>query len=120
MNRDELRAHCLGKPGAWEDFPFGDDAAVYKVCSKMFALIPTTGSVSISLKCTPNWALLLRDAYPAVTPAYHFNKQHWNGVEMNGSIPEDEIAEMIDHSYDLVFKSLTRKERDAISSAGSE
>lgn len=105
----------MGKPGAWEGFPFGEEVAVYKVASKVFALIPVTGQTSISLKCNPNWALLLRDAYPAVSPGYHLNKRHWNTVAMDGSIPEDEIAEMIDHSYDLVFKSLPRKIRDEIS-----
>jgi predicted DNA-binding protein (MmcQ/YjbR family) len=119
MERDELRAHCLSKPGAWEGFPFGDDVAVYKVGSKIFALIPVRGRASISLKCSPTWALLLRDTYPAVTPGYHLNKRHWNTVGLDGSIPDGEIIEMIDHSYDLVFKSLTRKERDEIERAAS-
>ncbi len=115
MNRDELRAYLLAKPGAWEDFPFGPDSAVIKVKSKMFALIPLGASgVEVVLKCDPHWAILLRDTYPAVTTAWHFNKRHWNAVHVDGSIPPDEIREMIDHSYTLVVKNLTRAERDEL------
>jgi predicted DNA-binding protein (MmcQ/YjbR family) len=112
MTYDELRAALLGKPGAWEDFPFGPDAAVIKVKSKMFALILMgAGPVKVNLKCDPHWAELLRGAYPAVTAAYHMNKRHWNTVILDGSIPQDEVLEMIDHSYRLVVKGLSRAER---------
>ena len=111
MNRDELKAYCLSKRGAREDFPFGDDVAVYKVVGKMFALIPVDASNQISLKCDPTFAEVLRQTYAEVTPGYHLNKQHWNSVITDGSIPEDEIQEMIDHSYELVVKGLSKKER---------
>ncbi len=112
MTHDELRAILLAKPGAWEDFPFGPDAAVIKVKSKMFALIPVGAKpLTVNLKCDPHWAVLLRDTYPAVTAAYHFNKRHWNGIILDGSVPQDEVLEMIDHSYKLVVKGLTRAER---------
>lgn len=114
MNRNELRAYCLSKPAATEDFPFGDDPAVMKVMGKMFALLPLNGT-AISLKCDPTWAVILRQTYPAVKPGYHLNKKHWNGVEMDGSVPDDEIRDMIDHSYDLVVKGLTRAQRKELS-----
>jgi len=117
MDRSELRTYCLTKRGAWEDFPFGEGVAVYKVMDKMFALMPVGGPVQISLKCDPFWAKLLRDTYPAVTPAYHLNKQHWNGVSLDGSIRDDEIREMVDHSYDLVVKGLTKAQRLALERA---
>jgi len=114
MNRSELRDYCLSRRDANEDFPFGNDVAVYKVMGKMFALIPVNPSPQISLKCDPLWAEVLRQTYIAVTPAYHLNKKHWNGVIVDGSIPDSEIREMIDHSYEIVVKGLTKKEREKL------
>ena len=74
MNRTHLAAYCLSRKGASVEQPFGPEADVYKVMGKMFALIPTDGSLTISLKCDPVFAVILRDTYPAVTAAYHFNK----------------------------------------------
>ncbi|HEX2906245.1 MAG TPA: MmcQ/YjbR family DNA-binding protein [Phototrophicaceae bacterium] len=113
MNRDELRAYCLSHLAAVEDFPFGDDPAVFKVMGKMFALLPVGGG-TISLKCDPTWAIILRETYPAVTPGYHLNKRHWNSVAIDDSISDSEVFEMIDHSYDLVVKSLTKAQRQAL------
>lgn len=114
MDRDAARAHCLAQPGAWQDQPFGEDSLVFKVAHRMFALIPVNGPAYITLKCDPNWAQLLRDTYPAVTGAYYFNKRHWNAVALDGSVPADEIAEMIVHSYELVVKGLPRKDRERL------
>ncbi len=113
MNRDELRAYCLSKAAAAEDFPFGDDPAVMKVMGKVFALLPL-GGTTISLKCDPTWATILRETYPAVTPGYHLNKKHWNSIALDGSVPDDEIRDMVDHSYELVVKGLTRAQREAL------
>jgi predicted DNA-binding protein (MmcQ/YjbR family) len=113
MDRNELRAYCLSKPAAIEDFPFGDDPAVFKVVGKMFALLPLNSS-TISLKCDPTWAAILRETYPAVTPGYHLNKRHWNSIQMDGSVPDDEIRDMIDHSYDQVVKGLTKAQRKTL------
>lgn len=119
MEREALRAECLSKRGATEDFPFGDDVAVMKVRGKVFALLPVDGS-SISLKCDPTRAVMLRDTYPAITPGYHLNKRHWNTITLDGSVPEDEIIEMIDHSYDLVVLGLPKKERESLLRPESE
>lgn len=114
MNRAELRSYCLSKPAAVEDFPFGDEVAVIKVMGKMFALLPVDGPPHISLKCDPDWAVLLRQSYASVTPGWHLNKRHWNSIEVDGSVSLDEICEMIDHSYDLVVKNLPRSEREKL------
>jgi predicted DNA-binding protein (MmcQ/YjbR family) len=111
MEREELRAYCLSQKGAVEEYPFGDDAAVFKVMGKMFALMPVNGATSISLKCDPDLATMLRNTYPAVTAAYHMNKRHWNGILVDGSIPDDEIYGWVDHAYDLVVKGLTRSQK---------
>jgi predicted DNA-binding protein (MmcQ/YjbR family) len=115
LSRDDLRDYCLSLPGANEDFPFGADVAVYKVAGKMFALLPISASpVVISLKCDPVRAVMLRDTYPAVEPGYHLNKRHWNSVRIDGTVPDDDIRELIEHSYALVVAGLPRKQRDAL------
>jgi predicted DNA-binding protein (MmcQ/YjbR family) len=114
MDREQLRDYCLSRKAAVEEFPFGDEVAVFKVMGKVFALLPVAGALNISLKCDPIFATLLRDTYPAVTPGWHLNKKHWNSVKVDGSIAEDEILEMIDHSYDQVVKGLTKAQREAL------
>ncbi len=120
MEPHELRAYCLSRRGAREDFPFGEGVAVYKVAGKMFALMPTDGAVQISLKCDPIWAAMLRQTYAAIIPGPHLNKRHWNGVVVNSSIPDDELREMIDHSYELVVKGLPRAKRETLSKCSEQ
>src|SRR6476661_4882351 len=117
MDLADFREYCLTKPGASEGTPFGPDVLVFKVAGKMFALaaldeVPTT----VNLKCDPDRALELRDRYEEVTPGYHMNKKHWNTVQLVGAIPDSEIRQMIDHSYDLVLQSLPRAARERLGS----
>ncbi len=112
-----LRAYCMRKTGAVEAYPFDETTLVFKVMSKIFALIPTDlddQPPRISLKCDPALAIILRDIYDAVQPGYHMNKKHWNTIIVDGSIPMDEVYEMIDNSYDLVVKTLKKAEREAL------
>ena len=96
--------------GAVEDYPFGDEVAVFKVEGKMFALVSLLGEPgSVNLKCDPDWALELRATHDAVRPGYHQNKRHWNTVELDGTVEDAELREMIDHSYELVVSGLPRK-----------
>lgn len=116
MNHDELRAYCLAKPGTSADFPFDADTLVFRVSDKLFALTDIQSvPVSVNLKCDPDWAIVLRQHYDAVKPGYHMNKKHWNTVVLDGTIPNDEIQEMIDHSYRLVVKGLTKSDREKLS-----
>ena len=105
MDLAQFREYCLSKPCATEGTPFGPDVLVFKVSGKMFALaaldeVPTT----VNLKCDPDLALELRDRYEQVRPGYHMNKKHWNTVEIESGIPDNEIRKMIDHSYELVVR----------------
>ena len=103
VDREWLRRICASHPGADETYPFGERTAVYKVGGKMFALVPLDADPPrVSLKCDPEWSEVLRNAYDAVEPGYHLNKKHWNTITLDGSIPEDEVAELIAHSYALV------------------
>ena len=109
MDLGEFREYCLTKPRAREETPFGPDVLVFKVGGKMFALaaldeVPTT----VNLKCDPDLALDLRDRYEQVRPGYHMNKKHWNTVEIASGIPDVELRKMIDHSYELVTRSLPK------------
>lgn len=117
MNKQELIRYCLTRTGAFEDFPFGPEPSVMKVGGKMFALISEDGAASISLKCDPFEADLLRAQYEAVKPGYHLNKRHWNTVTVDGSVPEQELLDMIDQSYGLVVRSLTKAEREKLGAA---
>ncbi|NDJ62754.1 MAG: MmcQ/YjbR family DNA-binding protein [Chloroflexi bacterium] len=119
-DREVLRAYCNAKPGVEETYPFDADTMVFKVMGKMFALIPAADPVSISLKCDPQLAIVLRQTYPAVTPGYHLNKAHWNTVACDGSVPDDELYEWIDASYGLVVKGLTKKDREALQALAAE
>jgi predicted DNA-binding protein (MmcQ/YjbR family) len=115
MTRDDVLEVCSGFPGAVEDYPFGDDVAVFKVGGKMFALVMLTGQPGgVNLKCDPDWALELRDRYEAVRPGYHANKRHWNTVELDGTVEDEDLREMIDHSYELVVRALPKRERDRL------
>lgn len=115
MNLEPLQAYLLAKKEAVEELPFGPQALVYKVVGKMFALVAwELDPLDVSLKCDPDEALFLRDMYTAVRPGYHMSKKHWNTITLDGSIPEKEFLRMIDDSYALVVKGLTKAQRQAL------
>jgi len=102
MNIETIRDYCISKKEVTEGFPFGDDTLVFKKRGKIFALANLDGDLSLNLKCDPDYAIELREKYPAVTPGYHMNKKHWNTVNIDGSVPDKEIFSWIDHSYNLI------------------
>ncbi|KFF16311.1 MmcQ/YjbR family DNA-binding protein [Flavobacterium hydatis] len=118
MNLETYYEYCLSKKGATEHFPFDEETLVFKVGGKMFALSSLTqwekGIPSVNLKCDPERAQELRAEYDDIKPGYHMSKVHWNTITMNGDLPTAFIKELIDHSYDLVFKSLTKKIQNEI------
>ena len=110
-----LKQYLLSKPEAVEDYPFGPEAAVYKVLGKMFALVfHQAGECRVNLKCDPVEAVELRHVFEAVLPGYHMNKKHWNTVRLDGSLPMGEFERMVDNSYRLVVKSLKKAERQGL------
>lgn len=118
MDFNTCRDHCLMQLQSEEDFPFGPDVYVYKVVGKIFAilsenLVPGTPVkvASLNLKCDPAEALMLRQIFPAITAGYHMNKQHWNTVLLDNSVPDNEIKRQIEQSYTLVVKSLPKAKR---------
>ena len=112
VGNEALHTYLAAKPEAVLDYPFGPEAAVYKIMGKMFALVMVrSGVLAVNLKCDPQQAMALRDVFDAVQPGYHMNKKHWNTVLLDGSLPQGEVERLIDHSYSLVVKSLKKAER---------
>ena len=114
MDRGQLKSYLMCKKASEETFPFGAEVAVFKVLGKMFALFPIDDPLQIGLKCDPDFAEMLRENYEAVQPGYHLNKRHWNTVTIDGSIPDDEIKEMIDESYKLVVAKMSKKDQQKL------
>ena len=95
--------------GAVEEYPFNEHTSVFKVAGKMFALSALRSEpLQVSVKCEPDLAEQLRDAYPGVVPGYHLNKRHWNTVTLDEAIPDGTVVAMIEDSYDLVVAGLPR------------
>jgi len=106
MTHKEVEKYLLSMPDAKLDYPFGEEAAVYKVNDKMFALVREGKTpVQLSLKCDPLLAQTLRAKYETVLPGYHLNKKHWNTIVLTGQLPWEEIQGLIRLSYDLVTKA---------------
>jgi predicted DNA-binding protein (MmcQ/YjbR family) len=116
MNLQQLQEFCESKPQTEATFPFDADTLVYKVAGKMFALIPLekweSGNPFINLKCDPDYAIELREKYSSITAGFHMSKKHWNTIYLKDhDIPPKLLAELINHSFDLVVKGLTKKVR---------
>ncbi len=115
MNIEDVRNFCLRKPGVTESFPFNETTLVFKVAGKMFALLDLSEeNRGITIKSDPEIAVQLREQFKEVTPAYHMSKKHWNGISLNGNLKEEQVTSWINASYDLVVKSLTKKQKEGI------
>ena len=116
MNIESLQQYCLAKKGVTEETPFGPDNLVYKVGGKMFLLASLdTIPLRFNVKCDPEEAVQLRDAYSCVLPGYHMSKKHWNTIVADGSVADKLLQQWIDASYTLVFDSLPNKTKQEIS-----
>jgi predicted DNA-binding protein (MmcQ/YjbR family) len=115
MTREELLDHCLAKPGAWQDEPWEGDVVV-KVGGKIFAFLGAEPVISVGLKCgatrevANEW--LARYPQDASVMAY-IGRSGWNTLRIGGAIPDDELFEAIDASYDAVVSKLPKKDRPA-------
>lgn len=118
MDIQQFYEFSLAKKGVTEHFPFDQDTLVLKVGGKMFALTSLkeweNGNPSINLKCNPEKAIELRSEYESIIPGWHMNKTHWNTIKINGDVSNKLICELISHSYELVFQSLSKKIKSEI------
>ncbi|EIA09561.1 MmcQ/YjbR family DNA-binding protein [Flavobacterium frigoris] len=113
MNLEIFYDYCLSKKGVTEHFPFDDDTLVFKVGGKMFALSSLSqwekAEPAVNLKCDPERAQELRAQYEDIKPGWHMSKVHWNTVSINKEVADTLVKELIDHSYSLIFSSLSKK-----------
>lgn len=116
MNIEEFREFCIGMKGVTEELPFDENTLVFKVMGKMFALTGMDNFVSVNVKCDPEKAIELREEYNAVKPGYHMNKKHWNTIEVNSDMADQELRDWVLHSYDLVVAKLPKKTREELRS----
>jgi predicted DNA-binding protein (MmcQ/YjbR family) len=109
MNIQAYRMYCLSKAGTSEATPFDVSTLVFKVGEKIFAICNIDSFEFINLKCDPERAIELRERYDFIRPGWHMNKQHWNSVHLHEGITDDLLSELIDHSYELILSSLSKK-----------
>ena len=104
--RKEILDYGLTLPNVYTDAPFHDDNWILLRCRKNKKAFAWTyernGQIWVNVKVDPEWRDLWRAAYPSVLPGYHQNKEHWNSIILDGTIPDDEIRRMVAESYDLV------------------
>ena len=110
MHIEAFREYCIAKKGVTEEFPFDEITLVFKVMGKMFAIAPLERIPSqVNLKCNPERAIKLREEYDGIIiPGYHMSKVHWNTLYLE-QLPTSFVTELIDHSYDLIVASLSKK-----------
>ncbi|HVE29597.1 MAG TPA: MmcQ/YjbR family DNA-binding protein [Mycobacteriales bacterium] len=112
---ESVRAVASELPEVTEEQPFGEGIPVFKVAGRVFAIwAPNDEPSRVTLKCDPNLALELRAQYAAVTPGYHTNKRLWNTIVLDGSVPEDEVAELIRHAWEQAVGALRKADRDRL------
>lgn len=119
MDIEQIRDYCLSKKGTTEDFPFDEDTLVFKVLGKMFALVGLkrweSGEAAINLKADPEYSEALRAEHHSIRPGYHMSKKHWNTLYIHeGELQSKLIKVLIDHSYDMVVKGMTKKMKDTL------
>lgn len=115
MDAEEIREYCLQKNGVEESFPFGNETLVFKVGNKIFLLMGIESNpIQFNAKCMPDKAIELREKYSTILPGYHMNKQHWNTVICNGTLPKKLVFSLIDDSYELILNSLPKKVRSEL------
>lgn len=106
--REEVLQYGLTFSDTYIDAPFHDDNwQLVRVRGSNKAFLWTyekDGNLCINVKVDPEWRDLWRNTYAAVIPGYHQNKEHWNTIILNGTVPEEEIRRMIAESYDLCIK----------------
>ena len=109
MDIELFREKCLALPYVTEDMPFDDTVVVFRLKGKIFGCITLDNHDLVVLKCDPDRAIALRDAYHGICGAWHWNKRYWNEVHFDCDVPDALIYELIAHSLDEVLRKLPKK-----------
>lgn len=120
MNIEQIRNHCIAKKATTEEFPFDENTLVFKVLGKMFLMTPLNkweqGEATITLKCDPEYTEELREQYESIYAGPYICNKHWNTIDLyKGEVSPSLIIELINHSYEMVVKGMTKKMRDTLS-----
>jgi predicted DNA-binding protein (MmcQ/YjbR family) len=108
---DRVCGVAQGMPGAVLEYPFGPEAAVFKVGGKIFALVAKDGPEYVTLKVDPDDGIALRAQHGYVREGYYMNKRHWITIDLGPSVSITEVDELTRDSYELVVETLTKKVR---------
>ncbi|MCE5343312.1 MAG: MmcQ/YjbR family DNA-binding protein [Eubacteriales bacterium] len=120
MNIQSIFNYCLAKHGAYFNNPFGAEPVCARIGKRIFAEIYPSRAW-VTLRCDPVYGLAMREAYPGTVRRGYYcppsQQPHHNTVTLDGTVPDDVLLQMIDHSYESALKSLTRAQRaDALAS----
>jgi predicted DNA-binding protein (MmcQ/YjbR family) len=117
MTFDDIRTYCLSKRGSYQDCPFGPFPICYKVGNRIF-LEWYPLDEKITVRCEPVLADFYRQSYPGtVIAGYHCpdrQKPYKNTIYLNKEVPDEQIIDMIDHSYEEALKRLKKREREEL------
>ena len=108
MNIETVREYCLSLPLVTESFPFDERTLAFRVLDKIFACLDLERTEWVTMKCNADYALDLRDVYPEIEGAWHWNKKYWNQVNLDGMLEDTFIKALIRHSYSEVVKKLKK------------
>lgn len=121
MNIEEFRKYCLSFKGVHEKLPFPDvhdkysrDVLCFYIGSKWFCYVNIEVFDFCCLKCKPEENEELQANYLGIKPGWHMNKRHWISVYFNQDVPDSKIKELVKQSYDIVFHSLPKKEKEML------
>lgn len=116
--REEALAYGLSFPDSYQDAPFKDENwQLVRVKGSKKAFLWTyekDGLIQLNVKTDPEWRDMWRSVYSSVIPGWHQNKDHWNTIILDGTIPETDIRRMIAESYDLVTRSPSKAIYEAV------
>lgn len=113
MTRDELVGLALAMPGAWADEPWESDT-VAKVGSRIFAFLGDERATAVTLRCRPEDVESWRQRYPqSLGPAPYLGSKPWNRIQLDGTVPDDELRTLLEESYDCVVERLAKRDRPA-------
>lgn len=116
--REEALDYGLSFPNTYQNAPFRDENwQLVRVKGSKKAFLWTyerEGYINLNVKVSPEWREFWRDAYASVIPGWHQNKEHWNTIILDGSVPDDVIKQMIAESYDIVTDSPTKRIYEAV------